>query len=77
MHDKNDEIAMKKFRETVKFEKGRYVGRFLWLKDCDVPSVDSTNVQKYRFCRVPFGIISNPFLLGTDCHLENWNFLRH
>ena len=32
------------------------------------------NIQTYRCCRVPFGIIANPFLLAatTDHHLQNF-----
>ena len=36
--------------------------RFLWLKNPKNPNING-NLQSYRFCRIPFGIISSPFLL--------------
>ncbi|XP_070571138.1 uncharacterized protein [Ptychodera flava] len=47
------------------------VTRFFWLKDCKIPRVDG-NLQTYRFCRIPFGVISSPFLLAAkvDHHLK-------
>ena len=36
--------------------------RFLWLKEPKNPQI-SGNLQVFRFCRIPFGIISSPFLL--------------
>lgn len=42
----------------------RDVTRFLWIKDLQKePSGD--NLIHLRFCRVPFGIISSPFLLAA------------
>jgi len=52
----------------------RNVTRFFWIKDKTMPVFDIKNVQIYRFCRVPFGIISSPFLLAAtiDLHLQKY-----
>ena len=42
----------------------RDVTRFLWLKNPAEPKLEN-NLQIYRFCWVPFRVISSPFLLGT------------
>ena len=47
--------------------------RFLWLRDKAILETDD-NIQTYRFCRVPFGIIASPFLLAAviDYHLQSF-----
>ena len=53
----------------------RDITRFLWIKDLENPSLNRDNLQEYRFCRVPFGVISSPFLLGAtfENHLNSYS----
>ena len=53
----------------------RDVTRFVWLKDHDQPIVNEDTIQEFRFCRVPFGVISSPFLLGAtvEAHLDSYS----
>ena len=55
-------------------ENQKDVTRFFWLKNINNLNVDN-NIQVFRFCRVPFGIISSPFLLSAtlDFHLKMHN----
>ena len=39
--------------------------RFVWLAVPNKPDQISGNIQTYRFTRLPFGIISSPFLLAN------------
>ena len=40
------------------------VTRFLWLKNSETANI-TNNLQVYCFCRIPFGVISSPFLLAA------------
>ena len=54
----------KAFLQVGLQETERDVTRFLWLKDLNIPQTEN-NLQILRFTRVPFGVISNSFLLGA------------
>ena len=54
----------KAFLQVGLQEQARDVVRFLWLKEPNKLSLED-NLQQYRFTRVPFGIISSPFLLAA------------
>ena len=62
----------KTFLQVGLNETDRDVTRFLWVKDIKNPVVDS-NLQVYRFTRIPFGIISSQSLLRSTVkrHLES------
>ena len=53
-------------------EDAKAVTRFFWLRNKNILEVEN-NIQAYRFCRVPFGIISSPFLFAAtiDYHLKD------
>ena len=43
-------------------EKDTHVTRFLWFKDPNNIGNIQRNLEIYRFCRIPFGIVCSPFL---------------
>jgi hypothetical protein len=64
----------KAFLQVALQESERDVTRFLWIKDAANFSLQD-NLIIYRFCRVPFGVVSSPFLLASTIqyHLEKQN----
>ena len=61
----------KAFLQVGLHEADRDVTRFLSWKDIHKPTTNN-NLEVYRFTRLPFGIISSPFLLGATIqhHLQ-------
>ncbi|XP_065891682.1 uncharacterized protein [Dysidea avara] len=55
-------------------QQDRDVTRFLWLKDPKNVAIEG-NLEVFRFCRIPFGVVSSPFLLGATIthHLKQCN----
>ena len=64
----------KAFLQVGLHQVDRDVIRFIWLKDIH-ENVTDNNTQIFRFARLPFGIISSPFLLSAtvEHHLDETN----
>ena len=62
----------KAFLQVGLNEADKDVARYAWVKDIKKPVVDS-NLQVYRFTRIPFGIILTPSWLGSTVkrHFES------
>ena len=66
----------KAFLQVGLSDDSRDVTRFIWLRNREKLCLQN-NIQEYRFCRVPFGIISSPCLLAAtlEYHLKLFNTL--
>ncbi len=64
----------KTFLQVGLQKQDREVTRFLQLNDLNLPCTEE-NLATFRFCRVPFGVISSPFLLYATVayHLKSTN----
>ena len=61
----------KAFHTLELAEEDREVTKFIWVKDIQKP-ISNQNIQYLRFAKVPFGVISSPFLLSATVrhHLD-------
>uniref|UniRef100_A0A183VDV5 Reverse transcriptase domain-containing protein n=1 Tax=Toxocara canis TaxID=6265 RepID=A0A183VDV5_TOXCA len=65
----------KAFLQLELQEPDRDACRFLWLRNPDDSDIQvDRKLQTYRFCRVPFGVVSSPFLLAAvlKTHLKGY-----
>ncbi len=65
----------KAFLQISLQEQARDVTRFFWFKNPQNPLFDPSNIQLKRFCRLPFGAKSSPFILAStiDHHCTKIN----
>ena len=54
---------------VIKYDE-RDATRFLWLKNITKADVSDDNTNIYCLCRVPFGLICSPFLLGVTLKFQ-------
>uniref|UniRef100_A0A183U0T1 Reverse transcriptase domain-containing protein n=1 Tax=Toxocara canis TaxID=6265 RepID=A0A183U0T1_TOXCA len=80
MRFREDEIALtadieNAFLRLELQEPNRDACRFLWLRNPDdIGAEIERSLQAYRFCCVPFGVVSSPFLLAAvlKTHLKGY-----
>jgi len=64
----------KAFHQIGLQESERDVTRFLWFNNFNQPYTSEDHIQEWRFKRVPFGVVSSPFLLSAtvEHHLDSY-----